>query len=444
MKREFPEYFPLTEEQLAEIWSSGFIVFDTNVILRLYRYKKATADDILSLWKKIKTRLWIPNQVAWEYNRNRLEKIKEAEKSYSASRGALAACVKDATRLLDDGVEYGFHPSVNLEDRVKKLIKFVEDESKIIEREYTEAPTTGHYARLHDQIGDMFEGNIGDEMSDSDLLRIFEDGKQRYEQKLGPGYADAEEKKKRQASEREIYGDLIIWRNTISKARHESRPAIIVTEDTKVDWWLKRDGKTIGPLPELRREFYRESEQIVHFYRLQQFLEHAGMRLNVPVKQTTVKDVERDAAISIAEANNEHAAERFNAARFSQKNRKYVTNSEIIQAEDRYFRNFEKFIGNKYDQTVGVSEKILDSIRSKLEFYRVKLDGEIRNMAELYPMLQMSKINPEVLQQRSFISKNIERYREEINDLEGLLALHEARNAVVSRVLENDERESSD
>ena len=40
MKTKFFEQYSLTDEKLKEIWESGLVVFDTNILLNLYRYNK--------------------------------------------------------------------------------------------------------------------------------------------------------------------------------------------------------------------------------------------------------------------------------------------------------------------------------------------------------------------------------------------------------------------
>lgn len=43
MKNRFAEYYELPEERIKEIWENSLIVFDTNVLLNLYRYNENAA-----------------------------------------------------------------------------------------------------------------------------------------------------------------------------------------------------------------------------------------------------------------------------------------------------------------------------------------------------------------------------------------------------------------
>lgn len=47
-----------------KVWQNGVIVFDTNVLLNLYRYNEETRNELLKLMKSYQNRLWMPYQVA--------------------------------------------------------------------------------------------------------------------------------------------------------------------------------------------------------------------------------------------------------------------------------------------------------------------------------------------------------------------------------------------
>ena len=50
-----------------KVWQNGIIVFDTNVLLNLYRYNEETRNELLKLMKSYQNRLWMPYQVALEF-----------------------------------------------------------------------------------------------------------------------------------------------------------------------------------------------------------------------------------------------------------------------------------------------------------------------------------------------------------------------------------------
>ena len=66
---------------------------------------------------------------------------------------------------------------------------------------------------------------------------------------------------KKNQGERALYGDLIVWKQTIEKAKESNRDVIFVTDDKKNDWFeAKVKGKRSGPRKELLREFSKESD----------------------------------------------------------------------------------------------------------------------------------------------------------------------------------------
>ena len=80
MKSQFPGYYRPTQAEFKELWNDCIFILDTNVLLNLYRYDEATRNDFLVTLEYVKDRLWIPHQVALEYQENRNQVIKSEEK----------------------------------------------------------------------------------------------------------------------------------------------------------------------------------------------------------------------------------------------------------------------------------------------------------------------------------------------------------------------------
>lgn len=79
MKNNFSEFYCLTDDELKKLWDECIFIFDANVLLNLYRYSQKTSQKLLDVLynEKIKERIWIPHQFAFEYQKNRLEVIAE-------------------------------------------------------------------------------------------------------------------------------------------------------------------------------------------------------------------------------------------------------------------------------------------------------------------------------------------------------------------------------
>ena len=78
----------------------------------------------------------------------------------------------------------------------------------------------------------------------------------------------------------------------INEAKSRNKPVIFVTIDLKEDWWwIHNKEHTVGPRPELRREFLSEAGHHFFMYRSGQFLEHAGKFVDESVSQGVIDEV---------------------------------------------------------------------------------------------------------------------------------------------------------
>ncbi|MGW9019529.1 PIN-like domain-containing protein, partial [Priestia megaterium] len=120
---------------------------------------------------------------------------------------------------------------------------------------------------------------IGDPLSSSKLLQIYEEGERRYAYKLPPGYEDIE-KNTTDDTRTKQFGDLIIWKCILEKAKLMDTPLIFVTEDVKEDWWhLTEEGEIFEPRRELIAEFneYTETENCLLMLPMSEFIRHISV-----------------------------------------------------------------------------------------------------------------------------------------------------------------------
>lgn len=82
MKEKFGVFYNIYEKKdISSIWKdkATLFVFDTNVLLNLYKYDEKTRNDFINVIKSVEDRIWIPFHVGLEYHRNRMIKIKERQ-----------------------------------------------------------------------------------------------------------------------------------------------------------------------------------------------------------------------------------------------------------------------------------------------------------------------------------------------------------------------------
>ncbi|WP_437740641.1 PIN domain-containing protein [Sorangium sp. So ce302] len=271
MKKLFPGSYPLKDEDFKVLWSEGMFVFDTNMLLNVYRYSEEARKEFLDLLSspEVAPRIWIPYQVACEYHRN-LDEVR-----YEQVRKCID--IKHQVEKWGQSSRAGDHRT-RAEQLSALVNKFVEEADKDYRHPDREA--------LIERIAGLFEGKVGPDWDQERLKKVYKQGEERYKDEIPPGFKDRQQKKGD-----EKYGDLVIWFQIIEEAKSRKKPVILVTDDVKEDWWLRIDGKTVGPLPALRNELHKEAEVILHMYSGDRFLEQARKMLHHPVREETVKEV---------------------------------------------------------------------------------------------------------------------------------------------------------
>lgn len=140
---------------------------------------------------------------------------------------------------------------------------------------------------LKTEIADIFNGRVGEELQKGELLKIYEEGKQRYSEKIPSGYEDKCKGGNKQ------YGDLIVWKQIISYAKHNQCHIIFVSSNTKEDWYLKEGAQLIMPHPQLLQEFAKETEKHILIYSLELFLKIVRDRKFTDIKDGTIDKLEK-------------------------------------------------------------------------------------------------------------------------------------------------------
>jgi diguanylate cyclase (GGDEF)-like protein len=81
-----------------------------------------------------------------------------------------------------------------------------------------------------------------------------------------------------------------VWSQLKDVAALQQKPIIFITDDAKEDWWLKHEGKTIGPKPELIHEMQADAQVDFHMYSSDRFIDRAQAELGIEGRQA-VKEV---------------------------------------------------------------------------------------------------------------------------------------------------------
>lgn len=103
------------------MWNEGTFVFDTNVLLNLYRYKKETRDSILEVLEKLQDRIWIPYQVGLEFHRNRLLVISDQNKKMDDFKSSIKNSISEIEKQYKDLQLNKRHADINAEPILKQF-----------------------------------------------------------------------------------------------------------------------------------------------------------------------------------------------------------------------------------------------------------------------------------------------------------------------------------
>lgn len=277
MKDTFFEYNRLDNNEIKNLWDNAIFIFDTNVLLNLYRYSDETSKKFLETIVKLEKRVWIPYQVGLEFNRTRLKVITDQKKHYEDFEKK----INDILGEIENKNRNPFLP-LSLFEKLLTIKTEIKDEVDKRTKIYDESLMLDP---LLNQINSIFNGKVGECFDPEFLKLLYVEGEKRYKDKIPPGYMDSPK------PEPEKYGDLIIWKQIITKSKGENIDIIFILDDRKEDWWLEHHGKTISARPELLREFKSETKQKCHFYKPFQFLEYSNEYLGNSVKEEVIEEV---------------------------------------------------------------------------------------------------------------------------------------------------------
>lgn len=322
MKDKFPGHF-FNPTNDPDLWDRCIFVFDTNILLNLYRYSDETRALFLKTLRLLQERIWIPYRVADEYLENRLNVIYEQQEEYEKA-------ITEINKLkgkLENSRQHPFVSPKTMNDVGGSLEKAIQElgQNKNV-----------HSSRINsdeikEDLADIFEGRVGDALDDAELEKIIQEGILRYEQKVPPGYSDM----KKQGGDSSLssrcrpYGDLIIWKEIIAKAKQASTPIIFVTDDGKEDWWLRFKGKTIGPRPELIKEFRSEVSQLFHMYLPERFLSLATEKEQDKPSEEVFEEIRDVRQKELDTSSENRKTNRFITTTFSFKNKKFNVDSAL-------------------------------------------------------------------------------------------------------------------
>lgn len=290
MKNILREYIELSDQEKTRLWTEGIFVFDTNVLLNLYRYTKKTRDVLFEALNSLQERIWLPYNVVEEYYKNRCETIYETVGKYDK----ISKCADDFAKECQN--------ALRLDNQDKELNELNNYIQKWLTKEKSSNLLVINPSQdaILDNLLDLFDNRVGKPFDEASLEAIRLDGSIRYNNKIPPGYKDA--KKQSGTYENNMYGDLIVWKQILDYSKEMVKDINFVTHDQKDDWWNKESGKTIGPRYELKKEFMDYTGKTFHMYSMNSFIakfnEQSGIRTDQRILEE-VKQIDKDKKMTL-------------------------------------------------------------------------------------------------------------------------------------------------
>lgn len=282
IKEQFKEYLMYDENQIKKMWKNAIFVFDTNILLNIYRYNNAAQETLLQIREYLRQQwqLRLPYQVVKEFFQNRMYVIYEQEKSYIKFIEFVSKRISDITNEAEkiwempqneenikiSRLKYS-NIDINqilkpLRDWTEKLQYQIQEKTSKLISLITEDPILHQIASIFDDV--IWEKYTGEEIKEKE-----KEGEERFKNYIPPWFKDNNKNSQKK------YWDLLLRFQIIDKAESMWKDIIFISDDQKEDRWLKANNKPIMPHPILKREILEKTggRCNFHMYTGAEFLE---------------------------------------------------------------------------------------------------------------------------------------------------------------------------
>lgn len=304
MKSIFKGYYKLTDDEFKALWKNATFVFDTNVLLNLYRYQSSTRDSLFEVIERLAERVWIPYHVGLEFQRNRLKVIAAQHKRYSEVEKIVTTSITSLQNELDGLQLKKRHSHIDPDKLIQEIEKTKNEFLAELGALEEKSISVNSHDSIRDRIDRLFSGKIGTgPKSQDEIEELFKEAENRYKNAIPPGFEDSKKDDKNPdeftyggITYKRKYGDLIVWKQLIRHASSESiKDIIFITDDSKSDWWWLIDSngrKNVGVRPELTDELSRVAGvERFYAYSTEGFLNYANEQLGAEVTEEAIEEV---------------------------------------------------------------------------------------------------------------------------------------------------------
>jgi uncharacterized protein YjbI with pentapeptide repeats/predicted nucleic acid-binding protein len=286
----------------AEAWGTalreGVVVLDTNALLDLYRMSDGAREEFLGVLRTLRSRLFVPYQVAHEFHERRAQVIEDRQKEIKDFARQVKGHLDDVRRIVHQHTERA-RPDP---DHVKDLIDAIaavqhkaQDLSNRVRSEYSldASKAIRGEDKVLDELVEILDGRVNSRPSDEQRYEDRKEAERRLDLKIPPGFGDAD---KGPAA----VGDYFWWAEVVRYSAAVRRPVLVVTNDVaKKDWMLTRRHIEIGAQPLLVEEIRQASGSPLLLTTVLGLLERSQAELGASVSDSTVLEAKVLREISV-------------------------------------------------------------------------------------------------------------------------------------------------
>lgn len=242
-KEEFYGFYrePFNKENMTN--ENTIIVFDTNSLFNVFRFTPEASKEYFEIIQSIQDKIYIPYLVALEFHFHKSETLLLNEINVTKFKNDFS---KNWNKVKSDAVKKLFSSLTFRNDlQQNELTTFLSNllnsdkldiEAKLIEKISSISDNQKNTFKILIQI---MESKTGERYTQDMITKIEKEGEERYKNGIPPGFNDANKKLSRSYNGikyQQKFGDLIIWKDIISKAKEDRiKHVIFVTSDGKQD-----------------------------------------------------------------------------------------------------------------------------------------------------------------------------------------------------------------
>lgn len=273
MSELFPESYVNSELSKEDFEAStrNLVVIDANILLNILRFPTELAEKYIETLNLVKNILFVPYIVSLEFTFNKEAYKVGIETDIENYINTISSSLSDKPKKLKlNEILKNWEQAIEIEKSINEIVNEFQTQVKQEIKKIFDAKYTKTADEITKELIEVIDGSIAGKLDKEWIDKVQKKGKQRYKDKIPPGYDD--ESKSREAFpsraysdivyERQ-YGDYILWEEILHKVAKDStlgNKVILVTNDgtskSKSDLILKEYGKKIGPRIELKRELW--------------------------------------------------------------------------------------------------------------------------------------------------------------------------------------------